>query len=708
METTQANREISISTPLGGDKLLFRQMYASEKLGQLFEFELELLSEDGNIKHEDLLAENVTVSITTGDNESRYFNGLVSRFSFAGTSDRFFLYRATLKPWFWLLCHSGDCRIFQEMSVPDIIKEIFNTNGYADFELALNGTYNAREYCVQYRETDFNFISRLMEQEGIYYYFKHTDGKHKLVMTDSVSSHAELGKILYFPPDPNSRRQEEHIYGWNKTLEVRSGKYALNDFNFETPKAVMESRVANPANHTAAEGEIYDYPGEYQQKPAGENYAKIRLEELQSEHEVVEGTANHQQISTGNIFTLDNYPRDDQNQDYLIISANYQLHSDVYVSGTSASADESFSCQFSAIDHKRQFRTQRVTPKPIVQGLQTAIVVGPSDEEIYTDDFGRIKVQFHWDRVGESDENSSCWVRVAQAWAGNSWGGIFLPRIGQEVIVSFLEGDPDRPIITGSVYNGDNATPYALPANKTQSGFKSRSSKDGNTETFNELRFEDKKDEEEIYIHAEKDFNRVVENNETLKVGFDKSDDGDQTVHIFNNQFLSVGNSDAKDGSQTTNIYKDRTTTLEEGNDKLEITKGKRETEIKGDDSLTIKQGNAKLSVETGKRDVEIKGDDSLTIKQGNLILKVSAGKSSMEAAQSIELKVSGSTVKIDPTSITLTTGGSSIKMEPAKITIKAPQVAIEADATLDAKSPMTTVKGDAMLTLNGGLTKIN
>jgi len=588
-------------------------MSANENLSQLFEYELELLSEDGEIKHESLLAKNITVTLENDDGSKRYFNGYISRFAYAETADRYYLYRATLRPWLWFLSLTADCRIFQNKKIPDIIQQVFRDNGFSDFELSLSGTYREWEYCVQYRETDLSFVTRLMEQEGIYYYFKHNKDKHLLVLADSVSAHKNVGDILYFPPDQHDRRKEEHIESWHLTSEVRPGKYVTDDFDFEKPKAELEARSANPAGHPLADKEIYDYPGEYIETSNGNNYARIRLEELQASYETAVASGDSRKISAGALFKLSDYPREDQNREYLVTSANYQVNSDEYVSSSaSTEKTKTFTCEFSAMARTRPYRPPQVTPKPTVQGPQTAVVTGPSSEEIHTDKHGRVKVQFHWDRLGKRDENSSCWIRVAQPWAGKQWGGVFLPRIGHEVIVDFLEGDPDCPIITGSVYNAETKPPYSLPTNKTQAGLKSRSSMDGNADNFNELRFEDKVGEEEVYFHAEKDFNRIVENDDSLKVGFEKKDPGDQTVEIYNN----------------------RTT--------------------------TIKQGN-----------------DSLTVSSGDRSVKVNAGKITEEAAKSIELKV----------------GGSSIKIEPAKITIKAPQITIQADGTL---------------TLQGGMIKIN
>ncbi len=677
-DITQSERSVSVSTPLGGDTLAFMSMSASEEMSQLFEYELELLSERSDIDLNDMLGQSVTVRLETEENKDRFFNGLVSRFSYAGTQDRYYRYRASLRPWLWSLTRTSDCRIFQEMTVPDIVAQVLRKNGFSDFEFSLSsGRYRTWRYCVQYRETDFNFICRLLEQEGIYFYFHHQDNRHFLAMTDSVSSHNSVGTIPYFPPQENVRREEEFIDEWYVASEVRPGKFVTDDYNYEKPKTELEARLSNPASHQAADGEIYDYPGEYSEPGEGETYAQIRLEELQTPHIVAEATSNCRRVGVGELFELENFPREDQNREYLITSATYQIKSDAYVSGGGDTGGTVYSCQFSCIDRTRQYRAPRLTPKPVVQGPQTAFVVGPKGEEVHTDKLGRVKVQFHWDREGTLDENSSCWVRVSQSWAGKQWGGVFLPRIGQEVIVDFLEGDPDRPIITGRVYNGENLPPYALPTNKTQSGIKSRSTKQGSDDNFNELRFEDKKGEEEVSFHAEKDFKRMVENDDTLNVGHD----------------------------QTRTIHNHRTVTIEEGDDVLKIKKGKRNTTItKGDDILLVESGDQKVEITSG----------SHLMKTGNSI-EMETKKTVNKSASSIDLKTKDCTIKASSTvvikaskSIELKVGASSIKIEPAKVTIKSPQIAISADGTLDAKSPMTTVTGDGILTLKGGLTKIN
>ena len=546
MSALQSERAIEIVTPLGEDVLLFHRMTATEELGRLFQFELDLLSMDPNIPFEKLLGQNVTIRLELPQDETRYFNGFVSRFSQEGNVDDFNAYRMTVRPWLWFLTRTADCRIFQEMTVPDIIKQVFRDHGFTDFEEALGGAYRTWTYCVQYRETDFNFVSRLMEQEGIYYYFKHESNRHMLVLADSVSSHDPFPgyeEIPYYPPDEHLRREEHHIHAWTISQEVQPGVYALNDYDFENPKANLQVKSAIPRDHAQSKMEIYDYPGEYVQTKDGEAYVRARIEELHAEYEQVQGQSNARGLAVGSLFQLTDYPRDDQNREYLVVAATHELESDAYSSGSSAGSEDVYACSFTALQSRQPYRPPRTTPKPLVQGPQTAVVVGPSGEEIHTDPYSRVKVQFHWDRYGKKDQNSSCWVRVAQLWAGTKWGGIHIPRIGQEVIVEFLEGDPDRPIITGRVYNNDNMPPYDLPANATQSGIKSRSSKGGNADNFNELRFEDKKGEEEVYLHGEKNWTINIENDKSQTIGHDESlsvgNNRDKTVGV--NQTESIG-----------------------------------------------------------------------------------------------------------------------------------------------------------------------
>jgi type VI secretion system secreted protein VgrG len=619
MAVTQQNREIEIITPLGKDVLLLSDVSVTEELGRLFTINVELASTE-NISFEDLLGQNVSIRLNLPAGK-RFFNGHVSSISQSVDDGHYARYNATIRPWFWFLTRTSDCRIFQEKTVPDIIKEVCKGLGFTDIEDKLSGNYRTWEYCVQYRETDFNFLSRLMEQEGIYYYFSHEQGKHTLNLADGLSSHEVIpgyAEIPYHPPDDVVVRDDDKsISSWLVSKNIQPGAYVLDDYDFVRPKTDLKVDSMIARAHSEAEHEVFDYPGEYLTSGDGDQYVRTRIEELQTQYEQAQGQGIARGMTSGGLFTLSNYPRDDQNRQYLVVSVSHNMHMDDFEAGSGGGA--AYTNSFTVVESSTHFRAARITPKPIVQGPQTAVVVGPVGEEIYTDEHGQVKLQFHWDRYGESNENSSCWVRVSQIWAGKNWGGIHIPRIDQEVIVEFLEGDPDRPIITGRVYNGDQPPPYDLPANKTQSGIKSRSTKDGTPNYFNEIRFEDEKNKEEIYVHAEKNLKTVVEACETRSIGVSRS----TTIHKKDETLL------IKEG--------DRSETLEQGSDSLKILMGDLNTDIlKGNDVLFVQTGNIEQSAPVGTFRVDAK-DISLT------------------GFASIKLMCGASTIEITPASITIT-----------------------------------------------------
>ena len=543
----QDNRSVKITTVLAENTLLFSSLSGTERLSHLFNYNIEVASEDLAIDLNSLTGTDITVELELPLGGHRYFHGFIAQCSQIESSHEFAKYELIVRPWFWFLTRTADCRIFQEMKVPDIIQQIFDEEGFSDYDIRLIGSYETWNYCVQYRETDFNFISRLMEQEGIYYYFLHEDGLHTLVLSDSFSAHDSVenyAELPYYPVSSDQIRERDHISSWEVHQNLQPGAYATEDFNFEDPKSDLLVKKSAPGSYARADYEIYDYPGEFPLRGPGEAVAGFRMEEIQAQQNVVTGGGTAQGINAGNLFTLTGAGREDQNQEYLITESSCRFHFDNFDTGGSTGLD--FQCNFNAIPSTQPFRAPRITPKPLVQGPQTAIVVGPSGEEIWTDEYGRVKLQFHWDRYGKSDETSSCWVRVSQVWAGQGWGAMHIPRIGHEVIVEFLEGDPDRPIITGRVYNGDNGVPYGLPANATQSGVKSRSSKSGGAANFNEIRMEDKKGSEELYIHAEKNQTNIVENDESTSVGHDRSETvgNDETISIENDRKEDVGNNE--------------------------------------------------------------------------------------------------------------------------------------------------------------------
>jgi type VI secretion system secreted protein VgrG len=538
---TQESRSFELKTPLGKDVLLLRQMSGTEALSQPFLWDLDLLSEKGDINPDELLGQKVSVSCTLPNGKQRFFHGYVTEFSQGGWLQRYYRYRATVRPWYWLLTRTADCRIYQALTVPQIFEEVVKQYGFTDYELRLSGSYQPREYCVQYRESDFNFLSRLLEHEGIYFFFEHTASKHTLVLVDDPGKHQTFEGYetvpYYAPGGKDPLRKRDHLESWAYTRTVLPGSFATSDFDFEKPRKSLAGSATIAREHQQSTYEVFDYPGELPQLDSqqSDRMANVRIQELQASYMVANGHGNAAGLATGLRFTLDKYPRKDLNIAYVITQATYTLTADAYEPGA-AQEESTFEVAIEAIDARTHFRPARRTRKPMIHGAQTAMVVGPAGEEIYTDKYGRVKVQFHWDRYGKQDEQSSCWVRVAQLWAGKNWGMIHIPRIGQEVIVSFLEGDPDRPIITGRVYNGDAMPPYGLPDNATQSGIKSRSSKGGADANFNEIRFEDLKGSEQLYIHAEKNQDGVVENDETHSVGHDRS------KTIVNDEITKVGN----------------------------------------------------------------------------------------------------------------------------------------------------------------------
>ncbi|MGB5486109.1 MAG: type VI secretion system tip protein VgrG, partial [Lysobacterales bacterium] len=665
-------------------------MSGDEAIGRLFNYNLELLSHDFELHFDQVVGQQVTVALDLPV-DKRYFNGYITEFRYMGQTDRYARYQATLRPWFWFLTRTSDCRIFQEKKVPDIIKDIFQEHGMSDVEYRLRGTYREWEYCVQYRETDFNFISRLMEQEGLYYYFEHFEDKHMLILTDEVSTHTpfpQFETIPYHSPSGQvSAGISDHLQYWAVTQSIQPESYAIKDFDFKNPGGDLLSILMQPGDHAfpIEQPEIFDYPGEYNQRSDGDSYVEIRLQELRSQHERVSGGGPCRGLSAGCLFTLMEYPREDQNKEYLVLSVSHQINDTSYVSNGGGIADELYQCQVEVMDSTVSYRQVRSTPKPIVQGPQTAIVVGRESDEIYTDEFGRVKVQFHWDRYGERNENSSCWIRVSQLWAGAKWGGMHIPRIGQEVIVSFMEGDPDKPVITGRVYNADCMPPYDLPANKTQSGIKSRSSKDGTSGNFNEFRFEDKKGSESITLHAEKDLNTTVEN--------------DESRNVINTRAVTVG---AGDNARPTETI-----------ESLQVH-GQRLVDIRGNDGLSVSTGDKgrKVHIIDANYELDIdKGHYILGVDLGNAQTTVKAGNitSTADAGNIVMTSTAASTTITAGTSIVLTVGGNSITVDTGKVELKSPAATVTVDASgVKISGPAINSEATGVQTIKGAMVNIN
>jgi type VI secretion system secreted protein VgrG len=524
MQWVEKDRFLNLQTTLGDDKFLLRSFSGHEGISQLFHFHLDMLSEDPAVSFDDIVGQNVSFSVRLADtSEARYFNGYVSRFSQLPGEERLTHYQAEVVPWLWFLTRTADCRIFQNQSVPAIVEQVFKAFQFTDYELQLRGSYQPLEYCVQYRETAFNFVSRLMEQEGIYYFFKHENGKHTLVLADSPSVHEPCpgqSRIMFERTVGMVRREEDVVFSWKQEQSFRTGKVAITDYNFETPTTDLSVGIASQINQGGNHRfEVYDYPGEYGKHSAGDQQAKLRIEAEEAAHAVYSGDSDCRSFRAGYKFELFGHERRDQNGSYLLTSVSHAAEEGGFYSGTGSKTDSTYRNTFTAIASSVPFRPLRATPKPMIYGTQTAVVSGPSGEEVYTDKHGRIKVQFHWDRIGQRNENSSCWVRCAQVWAGKGWGGMIIPRIGQEVVVSFLEGNPDRPLVTGTVYNALQTPPYPLPGKQVVSTLRSCSSKGGGNS--NEIRFDDTKGSEHFYVHAAHDHDTLVDNNRRETIGRD-------------------------------------------------------------------------------------------------------------------------------------------------------------------------------------------
>jgi type VI secretion system secreted protein VgrG len=606
----EENRYLYIKSSLGANELLLHSFTGTEAVSELFSFQLELLSENPRIRFEDILGQPVTFGILGPEgSDPRHINGIVTAFTQLPKTERFSTYRAVVSPKVWTLKRNQYSRIFQNLSVGDILTKVFQGSGITDFKLELQGQHDPRIYCVQYRETDFNFISRLMEEEGIFYFFKHTMNAHKMVIADSPVSHPDLPEYdsLSFDEIKGGLRDEAAIHGWAKTQELRSGKYSLRDYSYDRPKldlsveqTILDAvQVGKVTHYLRVAGndqfEIYDYPGGYGireqgggAKSAGEPIAKHGVEHLEMSQFLIRGESNAFNLTPGYKFNFRRH--EDSDGSYILTRVTHSAREGGFVSGEKF-GDDHYSNMFECIPNSLHYRPGQKAVKPRVHGCQTAVVVGPAGEEIYTDDKGRIKVQFHWDREGKNDGSSSCWVRVATLWADKNWGMIHVPRIGQEVIVDFLEGDPDCPIIIGSVYNGDNMPPYSLPGDKTQSGIKTRSSKGGATGNFNEIRFEDLKGSEEIHVQAEKDM--------TVRVKHDR------TTNIDNDEILK--------------ILRDRTTTV----DRDDMSSIGKHMHLDAGSEIVLKTGSSKIvmkssgTIEISGVDVTIKGSAQITSEAG-------------------------------------------------------------------------------------------
>lgn len=670
----QTDRPMKLTTPLGPDALILGGFSGREAISQMFHFELKTVWEDKTklLPFDQLLGKKVTVEISSL-HDKRYFNGIVCKVTQYERDEHFTYYSLEVVPELWLLDRKLRSRTFQHINVPDILKKLLTG---LDVAYQIDGAFEPREYCVQYRETDLAFASRLMEEEGIYYFFKHSSSSHQLVLANTPQSHPAVPFLptVIWEESAHASMEEDRVFDWSKGQEIRSGKFTSWDHKFEMPtkhleadKTIMDSVTVGTVTHKLKVAnndslELYDYPGGYAGRFDGVNKSggdqpsslqhiftdnkrtvEIRMQEEALSSLLIRGRGAQTGFTAGHTFDLTHHYSD--NGKFVLTSVEHDAKQPVSVDDLEK--EFNYANWFTCIPSSLPFRPSRLTPVPSVRGVQTATVVGPAGEEIFPDKYGRVKVQFHWDREGSDDVNSSCWVRVATFWAGTQWGAVHIPRIGQEVIVDFVEGDVNHPIVVGSVYNADMMPPWTLPDNKTVSGVKSRSSPKGGADNFNLLSFEDKKGQELVHAQAEKDLKTLVKNDESREVVHDR-------VTLIKND-------------ETQTVTNNETITVEQGNQTIEL-----------------KQGNQSTTLDMGNQ--------STKIKMGNQTNNIDLGKIETEAMQSIELKV----------------GQSSIKIDQMGVTIKGMMISIEAQVQAEVKAVMTQVTGSAMLTEKGGIVMIN
>ena len=637
-----------VTTPLDGGTRKFSLSYieGSEYISDLFKYTLALTAQDSAVDFTKMLGQKVTVIIEFYNENKRYINGVVTKITQAGNENIHTTYFVEIKPWLWELTLTADSRIYQEKSTLEIIKSIFQEMGFTDFKDSTTQTYNARTYCVQYHESAFDFVNRLMEEDGIFYFFEHTDSAHTLILADDKDAHVSCPGLTEAKMQTSSFVNDEVIVSSFFEQQLTSNQYAVEDYNFEMPATdlLASAKVDNGNTY-----KVYEYPARYSESSDGEQISKKRLDSCMWNKKILKGESRCRAFIAGYKFKVTQHQRDDVNAEYVLNSL------------TISADQKKYTNEYEAFPADVQYRATRITPKPRIHGTQTALVVGKSGEELWTDKYGRIKVQFYWDQLGKKDENSSCWIRVAQTWAGKSWGALFTPRIGMEVVVSFLEGDPDQPLITGCVYNAAQTLPYTLPTDQNKSTILSRSTKSGSA--GNEMRFDDTKDSEEFFMHAQKDMNIIVENERTSTI---------------------------KESNETLLVQKgDRT---------VKVEKGKEIHEVQDTRSVTV-TGN---ETHTDKADFTHKVTGNYTLNvDGNLTITVK-GSISIKSDMDISEKA-GTTFS--------TEAGTSISNKAGTTFDNKASVAMTNDGGInltDKASAMVKIDAGAMLEAKGGIIKLN
>ncbi len=668
--TTQAGRPMTVEGVLGPDALLLEAYHGVEGVSRLFTFELDMISEDREIEAADVLGTALLLRMDLPDGEQRFIHGLVNRFTQSDVQAEFSRYEAEIVPWTTLLTYSRQSRIFQEMTVLEIVEQVFGDLGHSDFDLRCTRPYAKREYCVQYRETDWAFVSRLLEEEGIFYFFEHEEERHLLVLADDNQAFepAAAGGSFLFDTD-GVIGETDVIRSLAQERSIHSGKVVLRDYDYLNPSVSLEATLeGEPEVSGLTSLEIYDYPGDYSTLDDGDRIARLQLEAREAEYHTVRGDGDVRALCSARTFELRGHPLSGHNREYLVRTVRHHARNAGVRSRGSGGFE--YRNEFLALPSEVPFRPARRTPAPVVHGPQTAVVVGKSGEEIWTDSHGRVKVQFHWDRHGQLDENSSCWLRVATPWAGKGYGSLTIPRIGQEVVVGFLEGDPDRPLIVGSVYNAEQTPPLDPTEGGMSQGMISRSTPGGGG--FNQISVNDTAGEEGVTVHAQFDMSTTVGNDATEDVGNNRTASvatndaltvgADQTLEVGGNREASVG------GNESKSVGADQATSV--GGGQTVGVSGGRTLTVSSDRSSSVGANDA---VEVGSnRAVQI-GADGVIEAGANLTLKAGA-QITIEAGAQIELKVGGTSIKLTPGSLEssspaiTTTAGASHEIKGAMV----------------------------------------
>jgi type VI secretion system secreted protein VgrG len=643
------NNAVYIATPLKDDSLVLRQATYTERLGEPFLLHADMVSLDEHLEFSKLMGKNVTLRFET-EKGTRYINGLVTGLKQLENIKTLGRYEASIRPWFWLLTLSQHCRIFQQKTYPDIVKSVFESLGFADFKNKLRAKYDKQDYVVQFNETDFDFVSRIFQQEGIFYAFEHTNGKHTLVLYDDVSNLNSIGNVEYHDLDNEANLFDvEGVFTWENNQQMRTSGVSLSCYDFTAPSKQLYASAKDAKSQTFTQLHHYEYGLLYNKRSTGEHYAKLLMEQHNASYEVKHFSGNMRTMGAGERFLLCEHPREDQNKDYLTIAYQCTVNTGELSEDLNESKPETYVCSGQAIPANVPYRLKKTISKPKMHGPQTATVMGKStqkNDQIWTDQFGRVKVKFHWDTASTDNESSSCWIRVAQSMSGKKWGSMSIPRVGQEVLVDFLQGDPDQPVIIGCIYNGASMPPYPLPKMGHLLGFRSNTTK---ANSVNEIRFDDTENEEQLYISAAKNQDILVTQDCFETIGSDKH------LSVKNNHFEQIKHNRSEDigASHTVKVGKDASTHII-GKD-AKLVENTRSLSVKGNCGEDYGR-NLSINIEKDgyiKADnICLEADNNITLKVGNTFIAMeregiaihSTGKVSISAKQSLQLEGEAST----------------------------------------------------------------